>query len=104
MESKVFHLYRSSLPDKKYSIRTLEGTKVIHFGAKGYEDFTKHKDEERKHLYIERHNKNEDWTKEGMMSAGFWSRWLLWNKKTLKESIEDVEERFGVDIIYSKSK
>jgi hypothetical protein len=104
MENKTFYLYRSSSSDKKFSIRPLEGTKVVHFGAKGYEDFTKHKDEERKKLYLERHQKNEDWTKQGILTPGFWSRWLLWNKPSLSESIEDVEDRFNVDIIFSKQK
>jgi hypothetical protein len=101
MEDNYYYLYRSNKPDKKYSIRTLHGVKVIHFGAKGYEDYTKHKDEERKQLYLARHENNEDWNKSGILTAGFWSRWLLWNKKTLKESIKDVEERFNIEIVYS---
>jgi hypothetical protein len=104
MENKTFYLYRSTHPDKKYSIRTMESTKVILFGAKGYEDFTKHKDEERRTAYLERHEKNEDWTKNGMLTAGFWSRWLLWNKPTIRESIDDIENRFNIRIVYSKSK
>lgn len=103
MENKTFYLYRSTHPDKKFNIRMLDNTKVVYFGAKGYEDYTKHKDEERKKLYLARHEKNEDWSKEGYKTSGFWARWLLWNKPGLKESIKDVEERFGYNIIYYKA-
>jgi hypothetical protein len=53
--------------------------KKVYFGTAGYSDFTIHKDEETKLRYIKRHN-NENWTKSGINSAGFWSRWLLWQE------------------------
>ena len=31
--------------------------------------------------------------------AGFFSRWLLWNQKTLPASIKDTNSRFGIKII-----
>jgi hypothetical protein len=104
MDNKTFYLYKSTHSEKKFSVRTLEGHRIIYFGAKGYQDFTKHKDEKRKELYIARHEDNEDWTKSGMTTAGFWARWLLWNKPTLAESIKDIEERFHINVIYSKIK
>ena len=54
----------------------------------------KHKNEGRKNRYILRHEKNEDWSKSGINTAGFWSRWLLWNKPSIKESYEDIKKRF----------
>ena len=102
MNNKTFYLYESAHPAKKFAIRTLESHKVIQFGAKGYEDFTTHKDEERKELYISRHEDNEDWTKSGIKSPGFWARWILWNRPSLKDSIKDTEERFNINIVYSK--
>lgn len=77
----------------KYYIITNKGLRV-YFGAVGYEDFTKHKDEKRKKLYILRHQNNENWGKSGKDTSGFWSRWLLWNKPTIKESYEDIKKRF----------
>jgi len=75
-------------------------TKTIHFGAKNYTDFIlSNGDEERKKRYITRHSKNEDWTKSGIESAGFWSRWILWNKPTLSASIRDTETRFNIKIV-----
>ena len=55
---------------------------------------TQHKNEGRKNRYILRHEKNEDWGKSGINTAGFWSRWLLWNKPSIKESYEDIKKRF----------
>lgn len=68
--------------------------KTIHFGAVGYSDFTKHHDIVRKKKYILRHRKNEDWALSGIYSAGFWSRWVLWNKWHIEESLSDIEKRF----------
>ena len=71
---------------------TINGTKTISFGARGMSDFTIHKDEARKNLYINRHRKREDWG--DAYSAGFYSRWVLWYKPTLKESVDDLNKRF----------
>ena len=66
--------------------------KVIHFGAAGMSDFTKHRDPKRKERYLKRHQAREDWN--NPLTAGALSRWILWNKETLKASIEDFENRF----------
>ena len=88
----------SSKPDKKFEAR-IDGKKSIHFGAKNYEDYTIHKDPERKERYIDRHSKNEDWN--NPLTAGFYSRWILWNKPTITESIRDTNRRFpNLNIIY----
>ena len=87
--------YKSDKPNKKYFIMTIDNKK-IYFGASGYSDFTIHKDEERKQRYINRHKNNEDWTKSGIDTAGFWSRWLLWNKPTIKNSYLDIKEIFNI--------
>jgi hypothetical protein len=91
MTEKPYYPYPSNKPNKKYYILTETGKKV-YFGAKGYQDFTTHKDEARKHRSIQRHEAREDWT--GINKAGFWSRWLLWNKPTIKESYDDIKRRF----------
>ena len=90
---KIYFPYKSDKPDKKYYIITKSGKKIF-FGAAGYSDMTQHKNEERKNRYILRHERNENWTKSGIDTAGFWSRWLLWNKPTIKESYEDIKKRF----------
>ena len=79
---KYYCPYPANDGKHKYFIMTKSG-KHIYFGAVGYSDFTIHKDPDRKQRYINRHEKNENWTKSGIDSAGFWSRWLLWNKPSI---------------------
>jgi len=69
-------------------------TKTVHFGAKGASDFTLNKDPERKERYLNRHSKRENW--ENPLTAGALSRWILWNKPTLKGSIADFKKRFNL--------
>ena len=66
--------------------------KTVHFGSAGMSDFTKNKDEERKQRYLDRHRKNENWA--SPTTAGALSRWILWNKPTLRASIADFKRRF----------
>ena len=55
-----------------------------------------HKNEQRKQLYINRHKNNENWTKSGINSAGFWSRWLLWHLPSITASYQDIKKRFNI--------
>ena len=84
---------KSTRAGKKY-MAAIEGGATVHFGAVGYQDFTQHGDEKRKAAYLSRHEAKETWTLQGVESAGFWARWLLWNKPSLAASIADVNRRF----------
>jgi hypothetical protein len=91
---KLISLKKSGRRGKKY-VAVLEDGLVrhtVHFGAAGYTDFTINKSEEKKAAYIARHQVTEDW--DDPRTAGFWSRWLLWNKPTLRESLADLRRRF----------
>lgn len=90
---KLLKITKSTKKDKKYTAYFSDGTHTD-FGAKGYEDYTTHKDEKRKKNYIARHKSNEDWS--NFKSAGALSRFVLWNKTTLKDSIADYKRRFGL--------
>lgn len=92
----IIKLTKAKKPSYKYTV-VIDG-KEINFGADGFTDFTLSGDEEKKRLYLARHKPRENWTKGGLKSAGFWSRWLLWNKPTVKQSIQDIENRFDVNI------
>ena len=91
---------KSDRKGKKYKIVIMEDKrkKTIHIGASGMEDYTQHHDDERKKRYIDRHEKREYWTKSGIKSPGFWSRWLTWNLPTISGSISDIEKKFDVNI------
>ena len=97
----IVNLSKSNRPDKKFQV--IIGNKTIHFGQKGYTDFIlSGGDEKRKNRYLARHKSNENWNKSGIDTAGFWSRWLLWNKPTLEKSIKDVEQRFNIKVNLKK--
>ena len=82
---------KSKKPDKKFDSR-IDGKTAVSFGQKVALDFTKHKDKERKDSYINRHKKNEDWTKPGVNTAGWMSKHVLWNKPTLQASVADINK------------
>lgn len=74
---------------------------AIVFGNTGYSDFLSHGSELRKFNYIRRHQSREDWT--DINRAGTWSKYLFWNKPTLKESVADIEKTFGIKIEMRKN-
>ena len=84
---------KSKKPDKKYGAR-IDGTKTVSVGQKMASDYTKHKNTDRKDSYIARHKNNEGWGASGAKPAGFYSKHVLWNKPTLKASIDDINKRF----------
>jgi hypothetical protein len=101
---EIFYFVKSDKPNKKYKIiynNPITGTnKSLYFGDSAYSDYTINKDDLRKNRYILRHYKRENWTYSGRFSPGFWSRWILWNKKTISQSIKNTEKRFNIKIIY----
>ena len=94
-------LQKSTRPEKKYMV-TIDDSKTIHFGAKNYSDYTKHKNKSRMLRYRNRHKSRENWGKSGLKTAGFWSLLILWNKPSFIDSIKDTEKRFNIRIIYKK--
>ena len=68
--------------------------KTVHFGAQGYSDYTKHRDNTRKQRYLNRHKKNENWN--DPTSAGALSRFILWGEPTLSASITKYKHRFNL--------
>ena len=80
---------------KKWTVRIDDRT--VHFGARGSSDYTINKDPKRRAAYIARHRKREDWN--DPYTAGFWSRWLLWEKPSLQTAIKNIERKFRIDIV-----
>lgn len=119
----MYKLTKSPKSNKKFRI-TLPDSKVVDFGAKGYSDYTIHKTPSRMRLYVQRHggkipkklkehtensviqNKmlrvtksdKEDWSKNGINTAGFWSRWLLWSYPSLSRAKKFIEHKFKISI------
>lgn len=93
---KLKTIRRSHRPEKKWDAVFEKDTgkeKVVSFGAAGMSDYTKHKDKTRKARYLKRHSgMGESWNKPD--TPGALSRWVLWNKPSLKASISDFKKRF----------
>jgi len=81
--------------------------KTTDFGSSGMRDFTLINNKTSKFYlpkiidrnvvkdsYLRRHKKNENWN--NPMSAGALSRWLLWDKKTMKSSIANFKKKFSL--------
>lgn len=89
------HKYKVELldmnTDKKFSVK---------FGAYGMNDYTiytKNNDPDKdkyKRQYLNRHRKNEDW--KDIQTAGAWSRWVLWNKGNVDDSLLDMIKKFKI--------
>ena len=58
------------------------GKRKISFGDPKYEDFTTHKNPKRRENYISRH------------SPAWMSRFILWEKPTLKGAIDNANEKY----------
>jgi len=95
---QVWILTPSTRMSKKWMITTPQGKK-IHFGAKGYQDYTQHHDKIRQINYITRHEAagTEQW--DNPFTAGFWSRWLLWERPSLDEAINNIRKKFKINVI-----
>ena len=94
-----YHLYKSTNPNKKFMIKYINQTtgriNTINFGSANMSDYTINKDDKRKALYKLRHaNDNIN----DLSYAGAWSMHVLWSKKSLEESIKDMERTFKITI------
>ena len=93
---KLISIKRSTKSGKKYTAtfeRANGRKKVIHFGAAGMSDFTKHKDISRRNRYIKRHSKD---LRGDPARAGYLSMFVLWNKKSFSASVADYRRRLGI--------
>lgn len=76
-KAKEYDLYVVFSPrkNKKYRIVNPETNKYVDFGQMGYEDFTLHKDKNRRRLFRLRNHK---WANAPKYSARWLSFYLLW--------------------------
>lgn len=90
---------RSPKPRKKFRA-TFENGRFVDFGARGYSDYTKHKNPLRKKAYLLRHGAKkagETWGIGGIDTAGFWSRWYLWSEPTIKGAEKLMSRKFRIE-------
>jgi hypothetical protein len=73
-------------------------SKTVHFGAKGYGDYTKYWKVDpklaRAHRasYIQRHARHEHW--DDPTTPGALSRYILWEKPTVEQAVRSFKRRF----------
>ena len=79
----IIYISESTRPGKKWMAQA-EGHRTVHFGQRGAEDFTIHRDEALRQAYIARHGSKENWGRTGVMTPGWLSRHLLWEKRSLR--------------------
>lgn len=93
---KLLNVRRSDSATKKMvaTFETEKGTtKTVQFGAKGYSDYTVHKDPKRRQSYLARHKPRENWS--DPTTAGSLSKHILWGETTsLKENIKRFKNKF----------
>ena len=81
--AKLYTLYRSSNPDKKYDVyvenHKTGRIKRVSFGSSQHEDYTMHKDKHRRELYRIRHNRDRY---DSHLYPGFWSWHVLWGNSS----------------------
>lgn len=100
MPIKLVSIVPSYSTQYKYiaTIKHYDNEVSIRFGAKGYKDYIQYSKEDpelaekKKQAYIARHSVREDWS--NPLKAGTLSRYILWNKPTLRASIADFRKRF----------
>ena len=90
---KLVKIVKSPRPGKKLMAVFSDGSKT-HFGAAGMSDYTRHKDPARKKRYEARHRSRENWR--NPKSAGSLSKYILWNKPSLRDSIADYKRKFNL--------
>ena len=92
---KLLSVTPSAKPEKKLDAKfeTDTGrTKVVSFGQKGADDYTKTHDTEQRARYLKRHSNNENWYKKD--SPGALSRWILWGESTsLMKNIQNYKNK-----------
>ena len=93
---KLIKIVPSSKADKKYEAHFVGDsgrTKVVHFGAKGMDDYTKTKDDDQRARYRTRHS-GDNLT--DPTSAGSLSWYVLWSAPTLRGGIANYKKRFNL--------
>ena len=97
----IIYISESGRANKKWKAET-EGHRAVHFGQRDAGDFTIHRDEAARKAYIARHSKPENWGRTGVMTPGWLSRHLLWEKRSLPAAIA-AASRMYPDVTFRRT-
>ena len=73
----------------------MRGCTMIHFGSKSGKSFIDHRDEKKRKAWLARHSTKSKF--DDPMDATTLSRWVLWDRETLDDSIVSFRMRFDLD-------
>ena len=97
----IIYISESGRANKKWKAET-EGHRAVHFGQRDAGDFTIHRDEALRQAYIARHGSKENWGRTGVMTPGWLSRHLLWEKRSLPAAIA-AASRMYPDVTFRRA-
>ena len=89
---KLLSVKKSTRKDKKW-MAEFDTDKVVHFGARGMDDYTLTKDKDQRERYRSRHASGKTAKPD---TADALAYYLLWNKPTLQESIKQYKKKYNV--------
>lgn len=90
---KILIKYSNNNEKHKFNI-IIENFKNLKIGNKNKKDFISCLNEKEKEIKLKKLNKNIDLTINGIFEPKFWEYYLLWNKKTLYESVMFLKNKF----------
>lgn len=91
-------LTKATAKNKKYKatfIRSDKSKKSVSFGDNRYEDYTMHKDKERKKAYQNRHKKDKI---NDPQTAGALSYYILWSQPDFMEGLREYVNKFNINV------
>jgi hypothetical protein len=94
MTKNIYILKRSNRKNKRFVIDM--GEHSHHFGSDVGKTYIDHQDDKKKENWIARHRLDKNW--DNIHSGIYHSRYLLWTKPTLKQSIKDYEKKHNIRI------
>ena len=89
---KLLSVKRSTRKDKKW-MAEFDTDKVVHFGARGMDDYTLTKNKDQRERYRARHASGKTAKPD---TADALAYYLLWNKPTLQESIKEFKKKYNI--------
>ena len=97
---KLISITKATDGKHKYTALFADPKKTTHFGAAGANDYliyskqSKTIADEKRKLYLARHEKNEHWN--DPTSAGALSKFLLWSEPTFKSALAKYKKHFNL--------
>ena len=89
----IIYISVSGRANKKWKAEA-EGQRTIPFGQRDAGVCTINQDEAARKAYIARHGKAENWGRTRVMTPGWLSRYLLWEKPSLDETIAAASRKY----------